>query len=389
VKRLLFVLAVGALVVGASGCDLSPPAATVNGASISQSTLNDELSRVIDNANTQCATQLQSGLTTSPVGVGTADDGTTPNAVATNFADTILQTLVLRQLEEQTLAERGVKVTPADVTAAIADYESQLQGQLSQAQSANTAPAGCALSTSKSVSSQLPRDFLQSQGTSLADQEMVEVVVGHVSLSQAALQAYYHAHLAEVTLSCLNVVVSDTLAGAQRLHDEIAAGASFTAASNTADVDKQESPSGGQLPCEYPSQVTGQFGATDGPTVNALATGQLAAPAPLSQQSSSGAAVTYYVVVQMRQHQLVPFATLRNSIREAILEAHSSVVESTLAGLVSRAHVSVDPRYGQWSLKHGVTVPTPPPPAFVLNADANVPLEPVSLRGLTANTPAG
>jgi hypothetical protein len=63
---------------------------------------------------------------------------------------------------------------------------------------------------------------------------------------------------------------------------------------------------------------------------------------------------------------------LAESIREAILEAHSSVVSKSLEQLVVRAHVTVDSRYGGWSPKHGVTVPTPPAPAFVLNAKANV-----------------
>jgi hypothetical protein len=75
----------------------------------------------------------------------------------------------------------------------------------------------------------------------------------------------------------------------------------------------------------------------------------------------------------MRAHQLVPFATLRTSIREAVLEAHSAVVRTALNDLVDRAHISVDSRYGTWSAKRGVTVPTPPAPAFVLNAKANVP----------------
>ncbi|HUD18752.1 MAG TPA: hypothetical protein VMQ59_15920, partial [Acidimicrobiales bacterium] len=100
-KRLLLVAVLGALVVGATGCDLSPPAASVNGATISQTALNAELSSVINHANAQCATQLASGLTTSPAGVATQDDGTTSNSVTPSFADNILQSLVLQKLEEQ------------------------------------------------------------------------------------------------------------------------------------------------------------------------------------------------------------------------------------------------------------------------------------------------
>jgi len=372
VKRLLLVAVLGALVVGATGCDVSPPAATVDGVAISQSTLNDELSGEIANPAAQCAALLEAGSTTSPIGVGTEGDGTSPNAVTPSFADNALETLVLEQLETQALAARGVTVTHADLVAATADYQSQLLGQLQQAQSASTAPSGCTLSAGRSVSSQVPRDFLRRQATSLADQEMFEVAVGHLNLGQGGLESYYTSHLSQVTQECLNVVVADSQAAAQALHDQIAAGTSFAKASTSADADQQVGPAGGELQCEYPSIGAQQFGSTLGATIDALSSGQLLEPQPLSTQSSTGATTTYYVVVQMRQHQLVPFATLRSSIRQAILTAHVAVVGKALNRLVGRAHVTVDPRYGTWSSTHGVTVPTPPPPAFVLNTKANV-----------------
>jgi hypothetical protein len=378
VKRLLLLVVLGALVVAASGCDLSPPAATVNGVAISQSTLNAELSTLIANHNAQCAAQLAAGLTTSPVGVGTEGDGTTPNAVTPTFADNALETLVLEQLEQQTLARHKVAVTGADLTDATTDYESQLQQQLDQVQSENETPSGCTLSTTSALSAQLPRGFLRQETRSLADQEMFEVAVGHVNLSSAALQSYYTAHLSEVTQECLNVIVSDTQAAAQTVHNLIAAGASFATASTSSSADTQATPSGGELACEYPATAEQQFGTTLATTIDALASGQLAEPMAWQTESSTGTSLTEYVVVQMRQHQIVPFATLAESIREAILEAHSSVVSKTLEALVVRAHVSVDARFGGWSPKHGVTIPTPPPPAFVLNAKANVPLAPAA-----------
>jgi hypothetical protein len=372
VKRLLSVIALGALAVGASGCDLSPPAATVNGASISQSALNAELSTVIKSTSAQCALQLQSGSTVGAVGVGTDGDGTTANAVSTAFAANALETLVLEKLEDQTLAKHGVTVSAKDLAAATTDYEGQLAGQLTQAQQNNTTPSGCTLSATTSVARQLPAGFLARQATSLAAQEAFEVTVGHVNLSPTALQAYYQSHLTQVTQLCLNLVVSDTAAGAQRLHDEIAAGTTFTAASTSADVDQQVSPTGGRLPCEYPSQITQLFAST-APTVSALADGQLTTPLTFATTSSTGTATNLYLVVQMRSHHLVPFATLSNSIREAILGAHTSVVGSSLRRIVSTSDVAVDPRYGSWSVKNGVSVPTPPNPAFVLNATANQP----------------
>jgi hypothetical protein len=390
VKRLLLLAVLGALVVGATGCDLSPPAATVNGVTISQSALNAQLASEVTDSESECAALVEAGETTSPFGVGTEGGGTTPNAVTPAFADNALETLVLGQLEKQELAARGVAVSAADVTAASSDYSDQLLTQLGQEQQENAAPTGCTLSTSRALSTQLPRGFLEREISSLAEQEIFEVAVGHVNVSEGALESYYRSHRAQVTQACLNVVLATSLANAQTLHDEIAAGTSFATASTSPAADAAAGPTGGELECEYPATVTDQFGATNGPTVVALKTGQLAAPLTLSEETSTGTTTTLYAVVQMRAHQLVPFATLSSSIRQAILSAHVAVVGTTLNRLVRRAHVTVDPRYGTWSPEHGVTVPTPPSPAFVLNAAADVPVTPLlSTGGLTIHPTPG
>ena len=117
-RRLLLVAVLGAVVVGATSCDVSPPAATVDGVAISQSTLNSVLSTEINDPRAQCAAQILAGQTKSPVGVGTEGDTTTPNAVSPAFADAQLFSMVLQEIETQALARRGVAVTAADVAAA-------------------------------------------------------------------------------------------------------------------------------------------------------------------------------------------------------------------------------------------------------------------------------
>jgi hypothetical protein len=382
VKRLLVVGVLGALGLGATACDVSPPAATVNGVTISQSTLNAVLTSVATDADAQCATQVQSGLTASPLGVGTQSDGSTPNAVTPSFAASELQVLVLDQLEQQDLARRGVRVTAAEVTAATADYEAQLQTQLQQEQSASSAPSGCALSATTPLGRQLPRAFLDRQGTQLAHQELLEVVLGHLSLSDAALRAYYAAHLAEVTQECLNVIVADSLANAQALRALVAAGTSFATASTSSLADTQATPTGGALSCTYPGQLSSQLGTGLGNTIDSLSSGELAPPLEWQPtNSTTGQTSTFYLVVQMRQHVIVPFATLRSAIRQSILQEHAASVSTDLRRLAARSQISVDPRYGQWTAA-GLTLPSSPPPAFVPNASANVATAPLSLGNL-------
>jgi hypothetical protein len=386
VRRLLPVAVLGAVVLLATSCDVSPPAATVDGVTISQSTLNGVLSSELAHANAQCAAQILAGQTKSPVGIGTQGDGTTPNAVTPAFADAELFSLVLQQIEKDALAQRGVAVTAADVAAAKIDYA----GQLQQSQSSNGSPTGCSLNTSNPLAKQLPGAFLQSQAEILAAQEQFEVALGHVHVNLAALQSYYATHRSQVTQECLNIVLADTMSAAQTLHDQIAAGTTFATAATAAGADQQATPPGGELSCGYPAGLNGQLGATLGATIDALGTGQLSEP--LTWQTTNpqtGAATTFYMVVQMREHYLVPFAQLRNPIREAILAQNSAAVGVLLHKVVARAQVTVDPRYGSWSPARGIAAPAPPTPAFVPNAKANVPVVPLSLGGLTLNPASG
>ena len=364
-KRLLLVVVLGALVVSATGCDVSPPAATVNGVTISQSTLNDELSSEVADLRAQCATLLAAGATASPIGVGNEGDGATPNAVTPGFADNALETLVLEQLEEQALATRRVTVTRRMWPTPPATTRTSSRASSSRPQAQSTTPTGCALTPSSPVANQLPGSFLRRQAASLADEEVFEQAVGHVDVSRRALEAYYASNTAELTQVCLNVIVADTEADAQAVHDQIAAGASFATAATSADADKAGTPSGGELQCAYPAAL--QLGTATTAAVEALATGALAEPLTLVRQGSTGTTTTFYLVVQMRGREL---AAVRHA---AEFDPAGDPGDARLRGrdplnkLVGEAHVTVDPRYGTWSAPHGVTVPTPPPAAFVLN----------------------
>ena len=212
------------------------------------------------------------------------------------------------------------------------------------------------------------------------------MAVGHVNVSTAALTSYYDSHRALVTQECLNIILADSQTAAQTLHDEIAAGTSFSTAAKAAGADQQATPPNGELQCGYPTGLNSQLGATLGATVDALRSGQLSEP--LTWQTTNpqtGAPATFYLVVQMRQHFLVPFATLRVQIRQAILAQGSAAVAVLLHRAVASAQVTVDPRYGSWDPTHGITAPSPPPPAFVPNANANVSAPLPNPGGLTIN----
>ncbi len=377
-KRLVLVVVLGA-VVAASGCNVSPTptAATVNGVNITQSQLNTQLALATTSADgsaptptnqlVQCALDIQSdGSLPTVTGVGT-------DTVTAQFADTTLESLVLFALEKQALARRHVIVSAQDVAAAKGDFESQLE-QSEQQDGSPCTREGAQLTDG------LPASFLQEQAQSLAYQEKLEEVVGHVNVGPAALMTYYNSHTAGLTQVCINLIVADTASAAQSIHDQIAGGASFATASQGSEVDP-ETPTGGEVPCIYPAEISDQFGTDLAGTIDALAAGQLAGPLTWVSESSSGTPTTLYLVVQMRQHQLVPYAEVSSAIRQVLLAADTSVVGAALNRMADKASISVDPRYGTWSSAQGVRVPTPPPPAFVLNRKVNQATQSTSALG--------
>lgn len=371
-KRLLLLVALAGVALLGSACDLTPPAATVNGQVISQGQLDDQLEAVVGNQAALCTLELEVGapLTARGAGVGAATG--TPSVVTTAFAGSELSTLILERLEADALAAHHATVSASDLSAAAADFPDQVETALSQTQ---TELPACVGLTSQSLKG-LPKLYLDQRVRLLATQERLAEVLGRIDVSSAALHRYYTAHQSELTQVCLNLLVVNTQADAQRLHDQIAAGGSFSAAASDPSV-SSESPPGGQVACVYPAQVEQQFGTSLAGSIDGLANGQLGPVlAWPTTDPDTGASQTLYLVVQMRQHSLVPFDQVESAIRQALLGQGSANLGPALQRIAARAHVSVNARYGKWNPRGLSGLITPPPtPArgLLLNPSANQP----------------
>jgi hypothetical protein len=381
VKRLLALVVLGALCAGAAGCDVSPTAATVNGITISRSQLDDQLSTVSGNSVAQCALTVEASQSggTLPAVSGTGDA-----TVSTQFAAFELNGLVEQTLEQSALARRHVTVSTADIAHARQDYEAQIGAAAAQSGSP------CNL-TGTRLTGALPQAFVDSQARALAYQEKLEEVLGHVDVSPAALRAYYDSHLIDVTQLCLNLIITTGQAAAQAVHDKIAFGTSFATASQGAGVDTTNTPSGGQGPCVFPANIVSQLGQAAAAAVVSLPDGGLAPPEgiPVPNQVT-GQTSTVWIVIGVRQHHLVSFADSASGIRQALLGMGGARFTSAFARVVRVAQVELDPRYGTWSTARGVSAPTPPKPAYVLNPNvgAAAPSGP-ALGSLPGTRPTG
>ena len=359
-RRLLPLLAVGALAVSAAACDLSPPAVTVGDLSVSRATLDSQLSAVAGSQAARCAlsTLSEQNGSSVPAVTGTGDD-----TVTTAFAAYELTGLVRQTLEQRALAARGATVGPADLRAARQDYENELIA-------ASSSQPACSLSGDALVT-RLPASFLDEQARLLAYDEKVEQVLGHVDVSNAALRRSYAANPSQFTEQCVDLIVADDQAAAQTLHDQIAAGTSFATAAGSPGANTAEGPAGGQEPCVYLSTIESSLGPTIADVVAGLPVGQVAPPQSLSTTDpTTGQPTTIWLVLGVRQRQLQPFAAVEAGLRYELLQGHLSTLDTVLTRQAKATRIDLDPRYGQWSARAGVTPPTPPPAAFVLDPSA-------------------
>jgi parvulin-like peptidyl-prolyl isomerase len=347
VKRLALVAALAGLAAAGTACDLSPPAATVAGTTVTTSELDAQLSAIAGSPFAQCTLQLQ-GVTISPQGAG-------EQTVSSSLSSFVLSTLVLQRLVESDLARRGHPVTAADLAAARRDLASQLS-------SSSTGTSPCSVSGAQLVD-RMPGAFRDQQVQFLADKERLGQTLGKVDLSQASMLAYYRAHPTDFQELCLSDIAVQTQAQAQQIHDAIASGSTaFAAAAQQSSLDSGTAANGGQLPCVASSQITNPVITS---AIAGLTPGQITPP--VFDQAATPGGNGVWLVLQLDARPTVPFATAQPQIRSQLLAPTDSLVSAEFSRLVVRAKVTVDPRFGKWSAAQGVQPPTPPPSSLLLS----------------------
>jgi len=371
VKVVLGLFAFLVLGVAGTGCDVSPPAATVNGSTISQSQLDSVLSAVVGNKDqyVACALQLQgTNLPSSLAGAG----GST---VSSDLASYELSTLVLDELVSQDLARHHHSVTSDAISKAATDLETEFGLSASSASSSGSQSCLGQLS-GRQLLLHLPSSFSSEQVRYLADQEQLAVAVAHVDLSTASIEHYYFAHASEFAETCISDIEVTTQAQAQSILGTITSGAaSFATEAQQLSLDTQTAPNGGVVsPCFSSSQLQSS---TVLSSVSTLSAGQVSQPIQVT--ASTGSAV--WLLLQVDSKPEVPLSQATSQIRLALLSAGSSTLSREFDRLSSRAKVSVDPRYGTWNHLRGVQAPVPPPAKYLLSPAADQPGSSSALGG--------
>lgn len=356
-KRLFLLSVLAVLAAATAACDLSPPAATAQGASISRSQLDSQLSAISQSPYAQCALQMQGENLPSPV-TGSGDF-----TVSSQLSSVVLSTLVLERLVGVDLARRGHPVTTTDTSNARAD----LAAQLTPSSSSSPCPGGI---SGQQLVDRLPPLFRTEQVGFLAAQEKLAVILGRVDVSRGALLAYYNANPTQFQQICLSDIAVETQAQAQAIRSAITSGsATFAAEAQQNSVDTQTAPNGGQIPCVPLSDIANAVILN---AISGLGPGQVSQPV-FQNTSSTGGSNGVWFLIEVDGRPTISFSQAEPAIRQHLLAGQNAVVSAEFSRLAKAAKISIDPRYGTWSPASGVVAPMAPPADDLLSRSADVP----------------
>ena len=352
-------IAVVATGVLTSACDVTPPAASANGATISTAELNTQLHTLETTTAGGCLLQLQSPQLASSSGQGAGGPGT----YTMTFTNAVLNNQVGDLLAEQYAASNGITISSPDLATAKSDLQATFSGEISAAvQQASTSGAlsYCQDTTGAAISGatllgDLPSPVAAAQVRNQAVDE--KLLARGADLSPAAVAAYYNANLAQFTTACVSLIATDSQAHANQLIAQLAGGASFAAVAKANSLDSQTAANGGALGCNYTQAQVEQA-----LQVQSVTPGQPIAPV---QDSTTGQWVIYEVTSQT----VAPLSVASSVARRELLQSTANVnrVSREIVAFARTSDVSVDPRYGTWE-RLTVVPPVAPPSRYLLGA---------------------
>jgi hypothetical protein len=311
--------------VGASllaSCSITPDAAVVNAKPISVAQLNSELAAIT--SNKAFVSQVESS--SQPVfGAGSS-------TYATSFVAQILNRRISVDLVEQALARAHYRLSAVDL-----------------AIGRQVATAGFGGSA---VFNAFPASYQAQLAHDTAAINALQAYLEHVSLTQAAINAYYSANKANLVEYCVSQILVGTQAQAATLQHSIAQGANFASTAASQSLDTNSASKGGAIGCGRIADFTRAFGAGYAQVVAGLALNTVSSPV----QISNG-----WVILEVTAKSLPPETTDVAVVVGALLGANAqAVLASDIQRFAKHSSISVNPAYGTLSIKSGNVAVIPP-----------------------------
>ena len=373
-KRLLVLLLLLAGGLAAAAILVPTNAAVVNGAAISQDTLNSDVSAIAGSSEYQCYLNAQTALQGAqqmlpPVtGAGKGQSGQNTSAT-TEFTATYLDTEVGHQIVYQVAAHRGITVTPNQLADARVAYENEITSVMTTvAQQTQDAALTCGSPTGltgEAVLSTLPASFVDEQVQFFATSSALEEDFSGVGTSQADLRAYFEEHQGDFDTVCWDYAVYQS---------ESAANAALQQAQHMpfSDVLKQAA-QGGPGRCVPLPVLASNFSSIN---VSDLAVGTVSFPTALGNGD--------YLLLQLTSRTPSQYSEVKHFVEQAVQQKGSSKTQAAFTALERHSSITIDPRYGKWVEGVAqVSLPFTPQKSDVPNVDAN------AVSGLASSASSG
>jgi hypothetical protein len=350
VKRILALVAIGAAVACTSACNVTPPAATVNGTAITDSALQNEINQVTQSSSVRCALGILTGAQIPTSGAGS-------QTVPTTLADAELTALINQDIYTEALAK-----VHSQLTAVFKGYASNFMAQYLTPQSGSSP---CGVSGSQLLA-ELPSWFVNQQVDLLGSEEQLISVVGHVDLGQSGIEAFYNSNPNDFEELCLDVAEEHTEAEANADRTKLLGGASFASVAESS-LDPTLGANGiqanGSFPCAPPTAILDDLpnwaAALD--NVN-LKQGEPTAAFQDVAGVDQGATGNWLVLEIVGRTKVPLTQELSVEIQEALVSNSASVFVAEQSKLLREANVTVDPEYGSWSPSSDKSLPVVRPP---------------------------
>lgn len=377
-KRFLALVAAIAAGVAAAAFLVPADAASVNGTTISQQSLDADLSAISSSTGYQC--YLAAGLelngespaglfpvTGAGAGAGSSSatgsgGGSGPGTYNNTFVRYWLTEMLSNDLLGQQLARDHLTLTPADLAVGTLSLEAQITGVLSAFESQSGSSCGV---TGTALYSSLPASFRSQQDRAQAERDLLAAHEAGYSLTTASLESYFSAHRPEFATECISYVGFSSQSAANAARAKIEAGTPIATTGTLTPIG-----------CGIEHSITSL------PTsVTHLAVG--AVSTPLS--AGTGA----YALLEVTKRTPSSFPTAKTAVESAVLAAGSPKADAIITRDGRRARVTADPQYGKVKIGTvAIGAPTSPSGRFVLNPTADLP-EASAVASPSPSSPSG
>lgn len=346
----LAVLVVAGAVVAVGAVSVPATAVTVDGSSISQATLNQDLATIRNNDAFGCyldaSVEVRSaGEASLPALGGQSSSG----SYSTTFVDFWLSQVINNLLIEHLATSQHLALDATALTAGRADLANSIEATLAETAAESGQSEVCAPS-GQAIVSTLPSSFVDELVRAQASGDLVLARAAGYGLGTAELERYFDAHPGSFRTICLSAIEVATSASASTIRQAIEAGEPFAAAAKADSTDTTSAANGGALGCYSANEGAYSTVAAD---VKGLAVGQISQP--VADNSA-------YLLLEVTSYEPAAFGAVQSAVRQAILGVGSAKASKELSSLTKSAQVSVDPRYGRWAGASGIGIEPPKAP---------------------------